>query len=112
MGNQGHSGDGARLICEWIADGAIGAVREVHAWTNRPVWPQGIEVGPAQGNAAGSGLAGLGPVDRSGRLSPLSSDVSSRHVAGVVGLRHRLAGRPGLPHPRRALLGLEAQVSR
>jgi predicted dehydrogenase len=24
--------------------GAIGAVREVHAWTNRPVWPQGIEV--------------------------------------------------------------------
>ena len=44
MGNQGHSGDGARLICEWIWDGAIGPVREVHAWTNRPVWPQGIEV--------------------------------------------------------------------
>ena len=44
MGNQGHSGDGARLVCEWIADGAIGAVREVHAWTNRPVWPQGVEV--------------------------------------------------------------------
>ncbi len=44
MGNQGHSGDGARLICEWIAAGAIGPVREVHAWTNRPVWPQGIEV--------------------------------------------------------------------
>ena len=44
MGNQGRSNDGARLVCEWIADGAIGAVREVHAWTNRPVWPQGIEV--------------------------------------------------------------------
>jgi predicted dehydrogenase len=44
MGNQGHSGDGVRLICEWIWDGAIGPVREVHAWTNRPVWPQGIEV--------------------------------------------------------------------
>ncbi len=44
MGNQGHSTDNTRLICEWIADGAIGAVREVHAWTNRPVWPQGIEV--------------------------------------------------------------------
>lgn len=44
MGNQGHSGDGARLICEWIQDGAIGAVREVHTWTNRPVWPQGVEV--------------------------------------------------------------------
>jgi len=43
MGNQGHSGEGARLICEWIADGAIGPVREVHAWTDRPVWPQGID---------------------------------------------------------------------
>ncbi len=43
MGNQGHSGEGARLICEWIADGAIGQVREVHAWTNRPIWPQGID---------------------------------------------------------------------
>ena len=44
MGNQGHSGDGVRDICEWIWNGAIGDVREVHAWTNRPVWPQGIEV--------------------------------------------------------------------
>ena len=44
MGNQGHSGDGARQICEWIQSGGIGPVREVHAWTNRPVWPQGIEV--------------------------------------------------------------------
>ncbi len=45
MGNQGHSGDGTRLVCEWIWDGAIGDVHEVHAWTNRPVWPQGVEVG-------------------------------------------------------------------
>ena len=44
MGNQGHSGEGIRLICEWIWDGAIGNVHEVHAWTNRPVWPQGIEM--------------------------------------------------------------------
>jgi predicted dehydrogenase len=43
MGNQGHSGNGVRNICEWIWDGAIGEVREVHAWTNRPVWPQGID---------------------------------------------------------------------
>jgi predicted dehydrogenase len=42
MGNQGHSGEGIRLICEWIWDGAIGDVREVHAWTNRPMWPQGL----------------------------------------------------------------------
>jgi predicted dehydrogenase len=42
MGNQGHSGEGVRLIEEWIADGAIGPVREVHCWTNRPIWPQGM----------------------------------------------------------------------
>jgi predicted dehydrogenase len=43
MGNQGHSGNGVRDICEWIWAGVIGEVREVHAWTNRPVWPQGID---------------------------------------------------------------------
>jgi predicted dehydrogenase len=45
MGNQGHSGEGARLLCEWVWDGAIGPIREAHAWTNRPVWPSGVEVG-------------------------------------------------------------------
>jgi predicted dehydrogenase len=43
MGNQGHSREGARLINEWIWDGAIGDVRDVHVWTNRPIWPQGID---------------------------------------------------------------------
>jgi predicted dehydrogenase len=42
MGNQGHASEGARLINEWIADGAIGDVTEVHISTNRPIWPQGI----------------------------------------------------------------------
>ena len=44
MGNQGHSGEGIRLLCEWVWDGAIGPIREAHAWTNRPVWPSGLEV--------------------------------------------------------------------
>ncbi|MBN2011824.1 Gfo/Idh/MocA family oxidoreductase [candidate division KSB1 bacterium] len=43
MGNQGHAGEGGRLINEWIWDGAIGKVHEVYCWTNRPIWPQGIE---------------------------------------------------------------------
>jgi len=43
MGNQGHAEEGARLVCEWIWDGAIGDVTDVHVWTNRPIWPQGIE---------------------------------------------------------------------
>ncbi|MFQ5639546.1 MAG: Gfo/Idh/MocA family oxidoreductase [bacterium] len=45
MGNQGHAGESNRLIVEWVADGAIGDVREAHVWTNRPAgwWPQGID---------------------------------------------------------------------
>jgi predicted dehydrogenase len=51
MGNQGMAFEGNRLITEWIADGAIGPVREVHVWSDRPThrgkmplwWPQGIE---------------------------------------------------------------------
>jgi predicted dehydrogenase len=44
MGNQGHSSDDARLVNEYIQSGAIGIVKEVHVWTNRPLayWPQGI----------------------------------------------------------------------
>lgn len=37
MGNQGHSSNTIRRACEWIQDGAIGPVREVHAWSDRPV---------------------------------------------------------------------------
>jgi predicted dehydrogenase len=33
MGNQGHSGEGIRLTAEWIRDGAIGPVRQIHGWT-------------------------------------------------------------------------------
>lgn len=43
MGNQGNSGEGLRQICEWIWSGAIGEVKEAYAWTNRPIWPQGLE---------------------------------------------------------------------
>ncbi len=44
MGNQGHSSDDARKAVEYVWAGALGEVREVHIWTNRPLgyWPQGI----------------------------------------------------------------------
>ena len=49
MGNQGQASEGTRLICENIWGGAIGPVREVHVWTDRPLrglsdvyWPQGV----------------------------------------------------------------------
>ena len=37
MGNQGHSGQGIRLTVEWIRDGAIGDIREVHSWSHTGV---------------------------------------------------------------------------
>ncbi len=48
MGNQGYSNEGARLAAEIIWSGEIGNVTEVHAWTNRPSWPQGIDKLPAE----------------------------------------------------------------
>ena len=42
MGNQGSSGEGVNLICEWLWNGEIGEVTKVEAFTNRPIWPQGL----------------------------------------------------------------------
>ena len=41
MGNQGSSLDSMRRCTEVLQSGILGEVREVHVWTNRPVWPQG-----------------------------------------------------------------------
>jgi len=38
MGNIGHSEEGMRQTCEWLWAGAIGAVREVHAWVSATRW--------------------------------------------------------------------------
>jgi predicted dehydrogenase len=50
MGNQGQASEETRLMCEYIWDGAIGPVRQVHVWTDRPsnglfdvFWPQGVD---------------------------------------------------------------------
>jgi predicted dehydrogenase len=50
MGNQGRSGEGHRQTVEWLKDGAIGTVREVHAWSGSP--RSGNRPAPAQGPAA------------------------------------------------------------
>jgi len=42
MGNQGSAADGLRRAVECVQAGVIGPVREVHVWSNRPVWPQGM----------------------------------------------------------------------
>ncbi|MFV1996265.1 MAG: Gfo/Idh/MocA family protein, partial [Verrucomicrobiales bacterium] len=48
MGNQSHAGDPMRRAVELVRAGLIGDVGEVHVWTNRPIWPQGIEQWPTE----------------------------------------------------------------
>ena len=42
MGNQGSSGEGVNLTTEWLWNGEIGEVKKVEAFTDRPIWPQGL----------------------------------------------------------------------
>ena len=48
MGNQGYSNEGTRQCAEMIWSGQIGGVTEVHAWTDRPIWPQGLTAIPPE----------------------------------------------------------------
>ncbi len=43
MGNQGSAESGLREAVEVIQSGALGPVHEVHVWSNRPIWPQGLD---------------------------------------------------------------------
>ena len=68
MGNQGRSSEGHRLTAEWLWDGAIGAVREVHAWGGAGDWAHGH--GRPEGSAGGARGLQLGPVARPARGAP------------------------------------------
>ena len=43
MGNQAHAGEPIRRGVELVRAGIIGKVTEAHVWTNRPIWPQGVD---------------------------------------------------------------------
>ena len=96
---------------EWIAAGAIGPVREVHNWSTRPFWPQGMTELPPETPPVPDGLdwdLWLGP----GRRSAVSPGLHARRVPRLVRFRHRRAGRhgplqllPDLPDPEARLAG-------
>lgn len=48
MGNQGSAGSGLRRAVEVIQAGVIGHARELHVWSNRPIWPQGLDRPPGE----------------------------------------------------------------
>jgi len=43
MGNQGHANADSRRLVELVQGGVLGKVKEVHVWTDRPIWPQGMD---------------------------------------------------------------------
>jgi len=76
MGNQGSAEDGLRRAVEVVQGGLIGQVREVHVWSNRPIWPQGMDR-PAGSDPIPEGLdwdLWLGPA----QLRPYKSSWSSQ----------------------------------
>ncbi len=48
MGNQAHAGEPIRRAVELVRAGIIGNVTDVHVWTNRPIWPQGMNSRPGK----------------------------------------------------------------
>ena len=44
MGNQGGSNPYLKMVQKWIDDKVIGKISKVNVWTNRPVWPQGVQM--------------------------------------------------------------------
>ena len=54
MGNQGSAGDGLRRSVEVIQSGLIGDPKELHVWSNRPIWPQGVNRPPGEDPVPGT----------------------------------------------------------
>ena len=68
------------LVMAWIKDGAIGKLREVHNWSNRPVWPQYLD--PAHRSAARARRLRLGPLARPRNRPPLSPHYTHKVFRG------------------------------
>ena len=77
MGNQGYSNEGTRQCAEMIWAGEIGNVTEVHAWTDRPIWPQGVTEIPA--------------------ATPIPETLDWDLWLGIAAQRDFTAGGPGYP---------------
>ena len=120
MGNQGYSNEGTRQAAEMIWSGEIGNVAEVHAWTDRPMWPQGLTEIPAPDAVPETLDWDLWLGIAEARLSPPAARLSHRfrqllpalQLARLLRFRLRRARRHGLPHPGRAEPGAEAGTRR
>ena len=104
MGNQGSSDEGTDLVCEWIWNGEIGDVTKVECATDRPIWPQGLNVPEKEDRI---------PKTLNWDLftGPAKMNLSSLELARMVGLWYGCFGRYGLSHPAPAVQSFEVVVS-
>ena len=77
MGNQGYSNEGTRQCAEIVWNGDIGNVAEVHAWSDRPMWPQGLTAIPKEDPVPSTldwdlwlGMAAQRPFTADGKTDP------------------------------------------
>jgi hypothetical protein len=77
MGNQGYSNEGTRQCAEIVWNGDIGSVTEVHAWSDRPMWPQGLTAIPKEEPVPSTldwdlwlGIAAMRPFTADGKTEP------------------------------------------
>jgi predicted dehydrogenase len=75
MGNQGTAENGLRKAVEIIQAGILGPVKEVHVWTNRPIWPQGSDAILRVGSARTMALAAL-----HGKVGEMKLSSAPKHV--------------------------------
>jgi len=77
MGNQAHANTHMRRVVELVRAGILGKVTDVHAWTNRPIWPQGFQT-PPEPEPVPAGIdweQWIGPaphVDYSAKIAPFA----------------------------------------
>ena len=103
MGNQGHSEEGTRRIKDIIDAGILGAVREVHVWTDRPVrfWAQGIPRPPAPAADTAASAAGGPQGQGAGATSAPDPNVHPRWSMRTVeqAILEKMATNPQSPPP-------------
>jgi Oxidoreductase family, NAD-binding Rossmann fold len=102
MGNQGYSHDATRVACEIFWSGEIGEVKEVHAWTGRPSWPQEMATIPAPTPVPDTldwdlWLGGAAARPFTAGDDAYKAFVQERNARGGRGGRGAPAGAPGAP---------------
>ncbi len=109
MGNQGSSDEVTDLVCEWIWNGEIGDVTKVECATDRPIWPQGLNVPEKEDRIPKTLNWDLftGPP----KMNPYNEIYHPWNWRGWSGLWYGCFGRYGLPHPAPAIQSFEVAVS-